>query len=451
MKIALVFVALLGMVVVGLPFSIAGDSSLTGAVQSFLAYGLTATSVLLSLLTIFLSRSLSSDLVNRHVFFVMTKPIPRWEYLLGKWLGITLLNGAFVVFSGVAIYGMTYYIRWSHPPIDEFFDKEELVNEVLVARHALKTKLPDFEKSAERDFQQNLEEGVYHNAPNFDPATERARLAMKRESQWRVVGPMETRLFEFENVLCDRDPKNSIHIRYKTEVTGYAQDEVFRAVWRFGEPRKGTTHYDIPVRHVVGRRHSIQVPANVVAEDRTLRVELFNENPFPGEPQYRNVLELRKSDEVEVLFAVGSFEGNLFRLLILMMCKLMFLASVAVLAAAAVTFPVACFASFIIYLLAGARSFFREALEFSSGGSTTWFSSVKDFLVHSITYAFEALCWIIPDFPKYDGVETLVSGHNVGLVWVIQGISDLVLLKTVIVLGLAMLLFQRREVAEVSL
>ena len=60
MKIALVFLALVGTVVLGLPFSIEGDASLTGAVQSFLSYSLTATGVLLGILTIFMSRSWTS-------------------------------------------------------------------------------------------------------------------------------------------------------------------------------------------------------------------------------------------------------------------------------------------------------------------------------------------------------------------------------------------------------
>ena len=110
MKIALVFLVLIGLVVLGLPFSIQGDSSLTGAVQSFLAYSLSATGVLLGLLTIFMSRSLADELVQRQIFMVLTKPIPRWQYISGKWLGITILNGVFLSCSGVTIYGMVHYI-----------------------------------------------------------------------------------------------------------------------------------------------------------------------------------------------------------------------------------------------------------------------------------------------------------------------------------------------------
>jgi hypothetical protein len=451
MKIALVFLALLGLVVLGLPFSISGDASLTGAVQSFMAYGLTATGFLLALLTIFLSRSLADELVGRHIFLIVTKPIPRWQFMLGKWLGIMALNGAFLAFAGISIYGMVHYLRRYHPPQDPVYDPTELAQEVLVARHALKTELPDFFKPAESEFQQNVEEGLYANVPNFDTQKEKERLRKKHEARWRVVGPLEVREFNFRSVLCERSPQREIQLRYKTDVSQYPGDEVFRAVWRFGDPRKGTPAYNVPVRHIVGRRHTVRVPADVIAEDHSVHVEFYNQNPFPGERQYGNVIEFRSSSEVELLFVVGSFEWNLVRLLTIMFCKLMFLAAVGLLMTSVFSFPVACFASLTVYVLAGARSFISDALDFASDDSAALFSSVKEFLIRSITLVTDVLWRVIPDFPRYDAVETLVNGRNVSLVWVLQAIADLALLKTALIIGLAMLLFQRREVAEVSL
>ena len=75
MKIALIFLVLIGMVVLGLPFSIKGDGSLTGAAQSFMSYGLNATGILLGMLTIFMSRSLSDELGNRQIFLITTTPV----------------------------------------------------------------------------------------------------------------------------------------------------------------------------------------------------------------------------------------------------------------------------------------------------------------------------------------------------------------------------------------
>ena len=450
MKLALVFLVLIGLIVVGLPFSIAGDASLTGAVQSFMSYGLNATGVLLAMLTVFMSRSMADDLVRRQIFLVMTKPIARWQYVVGKWLGITLLNVAFLSCSAATMYGMVHYIKRTHPPIDPQFDVNELENEVLVARHGLTFKLPDFTKPARREFDRNIEQGFYDNIPDFDRVAELRRLAQKHEIRWRMVGPQEMRVFEFENVLCDRSPDKTVQIRFMAEVSRYAPDEIFRSFWRAGDPKKGTPTYDISVRHMVGRYHSIPIPADAVAPDGTLTVYFFNRNPYPGEPQFPNIIEFRRADEVTVFFAVGSFEWNLVRLLTLMLCKLMFLGATAILMTTVFSFPVACLASFTVYVLAGTRSFIIESLDLASDDFASLFSSVKEFFLQSFTYVYNMLHWLIPDFAKYDAVEQFVNGQNVGLVWVLNAVFWLVLVKTVIVLGLAILLFHRREVAEVS-
>ena len=450
MKLALVFIVLMGLVVLGLPLSISGDSSLTGAIQSFMTYGLSATGLLLGLLTIFLARSLSDELSGQQIFLVMTKPVPRWQYVLGKWLGITLLNAGFLLCSGLTVYSMVHYIKRTHPPIDERYDEAELTAAVLVARHALYPRLPDFTKPARAEFERNVEEGFYDNRGDLDPKAVKADLAKKHEARWRVVPPFETRVFEFSNVLCDRSPGREIQIRYKTEVSQFPPDEIFRAAWRFGDPLKGTPVYDVPVRHVVGRYHTISVPANAVAADNTLNVMFFNRNPYEGEPQFRNIIEFHKSNEVQVLFVVGSFEWNFVRLLALTMCKLMFLAAVALLMTTVFSFPVASLASLTVYVLAGTRSFMVEALDFASDDYVPLFSSVKEFALQSFMLMYGMVHHIIPDFARYNAVEDFVNGRNVSLVWVLDAVLWLVLVKTSVVLGLAMLLFHRREVAEAS-
>ncbi len=455
MKIAVVFLVILLMVLLGLPFSITGDNSVTGAVQSFLTYSLSVTGLLLGLLTIFLSRSLSDELSNRQILLVMTKPIPRWQFILGKWLGITLLNGLFLAFAGLSAFGMVHYIQRNPPnqrqsEPERRVDEAELRNEVLVARHAAQVVPPDFSRPAQAEFERNMEEGKYVDVPGFDPAVEKQRLLKKYEARWRVIGPQDNRVFEFRNILCDRDPANTIHLRYKTEVSQYPPDEIYRALWRFGDPTRGSRSYIVPVRHVVGRFHTIAVPADSVAPDGTLSVMLSNYNPFEGEVQWRNVLEIRASDGVEVLFVVGGFGWNLVRLLVLMMCKLMFLAGVAVLMTTMFSFPVACLASFTVYALAGSRSFLSEAFDYVSEDTASMFASFKEFLVQLIALVYNGIGWILPDFGRYNAIETFVNGRNVSLVWVLQGIGELVIVKLAVVLGLAMLLFYRREVAEVS-
>ncbi|MBN4058857.1 ABC transporter permease [bacterium AH-315-J04] len=450
MKIALVFFVLIAAIVFGLPFSVTGDSSLTGAVQSFMSYSLMATGLLLGVLTIFMCRSLSDEFVHHQMFLVVTKPVARWQIILGKWLGICLFNATFLLFSGASMYGMVQYIKWTHPPQDKIYDEQELTNEVLVARHASESKVPDFLALAEAEFQHDLEQGKYEQQPNFDPRRQRSNLFNKYEARWRVIGPYETREFFFDNILCDRSAGNEIQIRYKADVSGYEKDEIFRAVWRMGDRAKGAEAYELHVRHVIGRFHTMRVPADAVAPDNTLKVTFVNINPFEGEIQKGNVLHVRKSDGLQVLFIVGSFEWNLIRLLSMMMCKLMFLGAVGLMMATVFSYPVACLTSFTVYTLAGTRSFLEEALEFMTDRNYSMFSSVSEFAMQSIAYMYDMVQWVIPSFSRYDAIEDFVNGRNVSLVWVLSALGELVVIKTVVILGLAIFFFYRREVAEIS-
>jgi hypothetical protein len=449
MRIALVFIALLALIVLGLPFSVEGDSSVAGRVQNFMSFGLTGTSLLLGLLTILLSRSVSEELVNRHIYMTATKPIARWQFIMGKWVGVMAINTTFLLFAGASIYGMVHYLKWSQPPVDPY-DKQELEEQILVARHARKVKPPDFRAPAEQEFERRKEEGYYGDRlKDLDVKYELADLTQKYEAAWRSVSYGEVRLFEFENILCERSPDKFLQLRYKTNVEGYESDEVFRAAWIAGDPSKRTDVFQELTKHVVGRYHSVNIPTSCVAPDNTLLVQFQNINPDKLNQNYGPHIQFMPEDEIELLFVVGSFEGNFSRLLVLMWCKLAYLGAFALLATSILSFPVACLTSFTIYALAGMRGFIYESVEWSYE-TENMFASVGDFLNVALYYVVRTVGAVVPNFSAYDGVETLVAGGNVSLVWVLQGVFWLGLVQTSIVLGLAMLLFHFREVAEVS-
>ncbi|MCA9255355.1 MAG: ABC transporter permease subunit, partial [Phycisphaerales bacterium] len=70
-----------------------GDATIKGRVQMFMAYSLGFSSFVLALLTILFScRSLSREIESRQIFGLVTKPVPRWQILAGKWCGIMALN-----------------------------------------------------------------------------------------------------------------------------------------------------------------------------------------------------------------------------------------------------------------------------------------------------------------------------------------------------------------------
>lgn len=82
-----------------------GDGTIKGKVQMFITYSLGLTSFLLAILTIlFACRSLSVEIASRQIYGIVSKPIPRWQIVAGKWCGVMVLN---IALLGLAV-GMTY-------------------------------------------------------------------------------------------------------------------------------------------------------------------------------------------------------------------------------------------------------------------------------------------------------------------------------------------------------
>ena len=88
MKVAAIFIVLLLVLLPVMGFTATGDGTLKGRLQTFVSYGLSLTSLLLSLLTIIISiYAITSDLEHRQIYTVVTKPIRRYQIILGKVLG----------------------------------------------------------------------------------------------------------------------------------------------------------------------------------------------------------------------------------------------------------------------------------------------------------------------------------------------------------------------------
>jgi MFS family permease len=132
-RIAIVLGLMLLLILVALPQNISSDDRLTYIVQRFLTWSLMAVSFLLSITTIVLcAYTTSYDLKSKQVYMTLTKPLGRGQYLLGKWLGVVLLNGVLLAVTGVAIAGFTRALSQGQAMNAE--DREQVQREILTAR-----------------------------------------------------------------------------------------------------------------------------------------------------------------------------------------------------------------------------------------------------------------------------------------------------------------------------
>ena len=140
MKVALVSAILLIVILPLLGFSATGDETLKGRLQTFVSYSLSLMSFLLCMLTIIVSvYTVTSDIEQRQIYTVITKPIRRYQFLLGKLLGVVVLDAMLLGLFSAVIYTITIYM----PSFTNASELERIQadNEFFTARASLTVPL----------------------------------------------------------------------------------------------------------------------------------------------------------------------------------------------------------------------------------------------------------------------------------------------------------------------
>ncbi len=170
MKIAAVFIILLAVLLPVMGFSMSGDGTLKGRLQTFVSYGLSLSSLLLCLLTVAVScYSITSDFEYKQVYTVLTKPIRRFKFLLGKLLGVIVLSGSLLILFSAVIYGITIYMpRLCGASEDELLAAQ---NEFYTARVGLMPAEVDVSAEVEQEYEKRFKTG---QLPAEVPSSENA-------------------------------------------------------------------------------------------------------------------------------------------------------------------------------------------------------------------------------------------------------------------------------------
>lgn len=446
MKVVLAFALLIVALIGILPFSIQRpNATVSATVQTFLTWSILPLGGILSFLAIFLGcLSISDEMYHRQIYMLVTKPIPRWQYVIGKWVGVLQVLTALLVFSALLIYGMARLLA-SAQPVDAI-DAFTLKHEVLTARAHSAVFVPDFSAPAERLIEQMIEDGRYNDQTKIRPAKVRADLIKAYRQGWRVIKPGEVRKYEFHDLgLVDRSAGKAMQLRYKAKGMGYAMDETLQTAWVFGNPRDADQAGPVLRRDVMDRYHVIQFPASCVSPDGTLTIRVQNIDHDRADGHRGATIAFEAGEGFEVLYEIGSFEGNMGRMLFLVWCRVVVIASIAILSATFLSYPVACLLAFMFYILAISGSYVIDAMGFG-GAESGAFGIARP----AIKAALEVLYWLMPKFSEYDGLPNFVDGRNVTLMWDLQSAGKLVLVLSTILLMIACLVFRRRQVAELS-
>ncbi len=164
-KVAAVFAVLLIVSLALLPSLMEGDGTMAGRIRTFLDYSTTVVSVLLSLVVVLLSVGLiSGDVASKQVLMLCTKPLSRWQYVIGRWLGVVLLAGALQGGAYAAIYMTTQYLRGRNDLAVGPEDARAVETEIFVSRVRTPAPQADVGAVVRQRIEQKKQQGGWDSA-----------------------------------------------------------------------------------------------------------------------------------------------------------------------------------------------------------------------------------------------------------------------------------------------
>jgi hypothetical protein len=450
MKVAVVFIILLIVLLPVMGISMTGDGTLKGRLQTFVSYGLSLTNLLLCLLTIIVSiYSLTSDIKQKQIYTVVTKPIRRFQLLLGKLLGVILLDAALLVLFSAVIYTIIIYT-----PKYLGADEDELTrarNEFFTARAGLTPPEADVRQEAIDTYNKLKDAGQLEQVfREFSHKKIIAELTKQKQLEKRAAGVGQYLLWEFNNVhhrfapqkrSSGGDPNQSLFVRFKYDVSVNPPDLHVYGKWVVGDYRQirygakvQTPIYTFNRRDLIRTFHEIEVPADAVAEDGYLAVEFINV------PLNNTVVIFPLEDGLEVLYKADTFTANFLRAVLLILLRLIFLACLGILASTFLSFPVAILLCLAILFTATISGFVIDSFDYISENISGVYS-----------YTIKPIIRLLPQFDKFNPSKFLVPARLLSWSLLAKVAGLMICIKAVLLLLLAVLVFNYKEIAKVIL
>ena len=144
LRISLAFIVLMLVTLPLIPLWIDPDEPVRYQLQNFLSDSMSLVYTLAACMTLVLAcATVSFEVRDRQIWHLVTKPMGRLEYMLGKWVGLVSLNLILLIIGGISIFSFTQYLSTRAGDPQQAI---EVHDEVLTARVGV---LPTFDRLTE--------------------------------------------------------------------------------------------------------------------------------------------------------------------------------------------------------------------------------------------------------------------------------------------------------------
>jgi len=458
-RIALAFIVMLLVILPLLPLWLDPDAPLRHQIQTFISRSLGATFYLAAFMTLFLgSATVAFEIRDRQIWHLVTKPVYRIQYILGKWLGIVTVNAVLMVIAAVSIFTFIQFLRQQPvaPGLRGQEDSMQVREAVLTARVGVK---PDYPRLTDEQIRARVDDLISRDAElsGMDDIPMERRRQLRDEIQrafstgLRSVPPQGMRTFTFRGMQAARDAGGVMTLRYRFFILRDDEHQTFPVRFYFNENPE--LYMDREFVPTIG--HVLTIPSELITDEGTLTVSILN--MFVPPPELGGLGSVNfEEDGFEILYRAGSFEGNFVRAVVIDWVKLGFLGMLAICCATFLSFPVACLVSFTIFaagtfgpfLATSLRDYYPPAF-----GSVDWTNAGM-----VIQWAFQsfirsvamAVVFLLEAFGAYRPAQMLVEGRLIPWSMVGGSILRIGVLWSGIALLFGWLVMRRRELAIYS-
>ncbi len=434
-KLLLSLASLLVVGLVGLPLLISGDNTLAGQIQVILNYTMTFATAILSITTLGIAcGGFSSEIQDRRLYMVITKPLHRYELWLGKWLGLMALNLALLVLTGLIMSAMANHSIRSAS--DSPAMKRHVSEQFLISHRSLAPLTPDWSQSAGETTQRLIQSGRAPKAMTF--ANIQQRVSDDLLMRHFTVPPGGSLELSFA---CPPHKRNSheLILNYKFDSTRPERTPV-AARWAIGTDPAHLTY--IGVTNYPGIPASLAIETDLLAATNLLTVTYQRLDAG----SQATLLMADKTQTPELLVPSGGFGMNLIRGLFIILCRLVFLAALGLTVGCLFSTPVALFtACFIVVLLASSGYVESVATSGVFYIPHEGAAPVQTWLDRAILHLFQGFSMVTHPISRLDPVPLLAAGREISGLMALQALGWLVGLYSAVTALAGIALFNRRE------
>ncbi len=464
LRISLAFIVVMLVTLPIIPLWIDPEEPVRYQVQNFLSDGMTLVYVLAACMTVVLAcATVSFEIRDRQIWHLATKPLGRIQYLLGKWVGIILLDALLIVIGGASIYGFTQYLGTR---ADDPLAMVELYDEVLTARVGVNPVLDRLDEVqvkelAYTEFQNDpiTREKVERGEANeFEVIREIVRrLRQEHLDRQRSVPPggfnenreYDARIYAFPFLGEARRSQRNLTLRYKFHIGRSESTDRYPIVFRF--PTSGN---EVQQMIVPEQRQRLLVPAEFIDDDGVLRIQIlnggFSETPSDTTRKFfaNGATLIFDADGFEVLWQAATFESNFIRALVVDWIKLAFLGMLGVAAATFLSFPVAILLAFTVFVGGSMTPFISESVnQFRPDPDAIALIRMAQTAIAAVARSVE---WLLRPFGEASPNRLVVEGRLVSVNDVLRNLLVIGIFWCGAALTIAWAVFRRRELATYS-